>query len=74
MIHENMHLGPMGATGDGNQAPQGIIETGAEFKPADLNTWEQDSNQVLNISPEQGPNFLNGMKQVPVGNMNKDNH
>lgn len=73
MNESNMHLGPMGAMGDGNQSPQGLIETGPAFKPKDLDTWEKDSNQVLNISPEQGPNFLNGMKQVPVGNMNKDN-
>lgn len=68
----NMHVGPTGATGDGNSISEAFLETGVEFQPKDLETFIADRTQVLEISPEQGPNFLNGMKQVPVGIHNAD--
>lgn len=70
MNQDNQHYGPLGAMNDQNPV-DGVLETGKQFQPKDLETWEQDSNQVLNISPEQGPDGLNLMKQVPVGIHNK---
>jgi hypothetical protein len=72
MNESNMHYGPTGAINEqvgADASPSTFL--GTEFKPKDLDTWEQDSRQVLEISPEQGPNNLNMAKQVSVGIHNK---
>lgn len=62
-----MHVGPVGAMND-MKGDGSILEPASPFKPKDLDTWEQDSNTVLNTGPGSP---INGMKQYPVGINNK---
>ncbi len=43
----NMHVGPVGAVNDIGKDGS-ILEPGPQFKPKDLETFEADSNTVLN--------------------------